>query len=36
MWCENMLTGSFLVPSLLKPGVLWDKKLVGCFSDMEK
>lgn len=30
-----MLTGSLLVPSLLKPGALWDKELMGCFSGME-
>lgn len=32
---KNMLTGSLLVLSLLKPRVLWDKELIGCSSGME-
>lgn len=32
---KNMLTGSLLVPSLLKPRALWDKELIGCSSGME-
>lgn len=35
MCCKKMLTGSLLLPSLLKTEVPWDKKLVGCFFDME-
>lgn len=35
MCWEYMLTGSLLVPSLLKPGALWDKELMGCFSGVE-
>lgn len=32
---KNMLTGSLLVPSLLKPRALWDEELIGCSSGME-